>query len=83
VPTEEECVRLDCDQRIAPVSAAIIHRVESSARLGLTFRSWKSANCFRRNRFSADRALWERAINATIQVQQRQRCGMKAVLQSG
>ena len=47
------------------LSAAIIHRVESSARLGLTLRSWKRANCFRRNRFSADRALRERAINAT------------------
>ena len=35
---------------------AIIHRVESSARCGLTFRSWKSANCFRRNRFSAANA---------------------------
>jgi hypothetical protein len=32
---------------------AIIQRVESSARRGLTLRSWKSASCFRRNRFSA------------------------------
>jgi hypothetical protein len=32
---------------------AIIHRVESSARRGLTFRSWKSASCLRRKRFSA------------------------------
>src|SRR5579864_9427715 len=36
-----------------------IHRVESSARRGLTFRSWKSASCFRRKRFSATRALRE------------------------
>jgi hypothetical protein len=36
---------------------AIIHRVESLARRGLTFRSWKSASCFRRKRFSAARAL--------------------------
>jgi hypothetical protein len=40
---------------------AIIHRVESSARRGLAFRSWKSASCFRRKRFSAARALRERA----------------------
>ena len=33
--------------------------------LGLTFGSWKSANCFRRNRFPADRAPLERGINAT------------------
>src|SRR5579863_6627795 len=39
----------------------IIHRVESSARRGLIFRSWNSASCFRRKRFSAARALWEHA----------------------
>ena len=38
---------------------AIIHRVESSARRGLTFRSWNSASCLRRKRFSAARALRE------------------------
>ena len=38
---------------------AIVHRVVSSARRGLTFRSWKSASCLRRKRFSAARALWE------------------------
>ena len=31
---------------IQVVDRAINHRVESSARRGLTFRSWKSANCF-------------------------------------
>jgi hypothetical protein len=35
-------------------------RVESWAWLGFTLRSWKSANSFRRNRFSANRALRER-----------------------
>jgi len=39
--------------------------VESSARRGLTFRSWKSANCFRRKRFSAARALRECAVRKT------------------
>src|SRR6476659_6276227 len=38
---------------------AIIHRVESSARRGLTFRPWKSASCLRKKRFSAARALRE------------------------
>src|SRR5262249_47738782 len=38
---------------------AIIHRAESSARRGLTFRSWNSASCLRRKRFSAARALRE------------------------
>jgi hypothetical protein len=38
---------------------AIVHRAESSARRGLTFRSWNSASCLRRKRFSADRALRE------------------------
>jgi hypothetical protein len=37
-----------------------LQRVESWAWLGLTLRSWKSANSFRRNRFSANRALRER-----------------------
>jgi hypothetical protein len=40
---------------------AIIHRVESTARPGLTFRSWKSASCLRRKRFSAASVLGERA----------------------
>src|SRR6476660_10190881 len=39
--------------------AAIIHRVESSARLGLQFLSWNRASCLRRKRFSAARALRE------------------------
>jgi len=34
--------------------------VESSARCGLTFRSWNSASCFRRKRFSAARARRDR-----------------------
>jgi len=40
---------------------AIIHRVESSARRGFAFRSWKSASCLRRKRFSAAKVLWEHA----------------------
>jgi hypothetical protein len=44
---------------------AIIHRVESSARRGFAFRSWKSASCLRRKRFSAARVLWERATRKT------------------
>src|SRR6478672_12422738 len=38
---------------------AIVHRVESSARRGLAFLSWKRASCLRRKRFSAARALRE------------------------
>jgi hypothetical protein len=41
------------------LSVAIIHRVASSARRDLTFRSWNMASCLRRKRFSAARALWE------------------------
>src|SRR5215831_11637545 len=41
------------------LSVAITHRVESLARRGLTLRSWKSASCFRRKRFSAARARRE------------------------
>ena len=40
-------------QSTSRLTVAIDNRVESSARRGLTFRSWKSANCFCRNRFSA------------------------------
>jgi len=42
-----------------PLSVAIVHRVASSARRGLTFRSWNNASCLRRKRFSAAKALWE------------------------
>src|SRR5262249_31339815 len=38
---------------------AIIQRVESLARRGLTWRSWKSASCLRRKRFSAAKARRE------------------------
>src|SRR6516225_645232 len=38
---------------------AITQRAASSARRGLTLRSWKSASCFRRKRFSAAKALRE------------------------
>src|SRR5215468_7854190 len=38
---------------------AIIQRVESLARRGLTWRSWKSASCLRRKRFSAANARRE------------------------
>src|SRR5215831_8695111 len=38
---------------------AIIQRVESLARRGLTWRSWKSASCLRRKRFSAASARCE------------------------
>src|SRR5215468_8077975 len=41
------------------LSIAIIQRVESLARRGLTLRSWKSASCLRRKRFSAARARRE------------------------
>jgi len=44
---------------------AITHRVESSARRGLTLRSWKSASCLRRKRFSAARAPRDRVDRAT------------------
>src|SRR5215831_13571930 len=43
------------------LSVAIIQRVESLARRGLTLRSWKSASCLRRNRFSAAKARREYA----------------------
>src|SRR5215472_11930191 len=43
------------------LSVAFIQRVESLARRGLTLRSWKSASCLRRNRFSAARARREYA----------------------
>jgi hypothetical protein len=42
--------------------AAISHRVESSARCGLSLRSWNRANYFRRNRFSAATEVWDRTI---------------------
>jgi len=45
--------------------SAITHRVESSARRGLTLRSWKSASCLRRKRFSAARAPRDRVARAT------------------
>jgi len=58
-------VRLHIHRCIAPrehsAQVAIIHGVESSARRGFTSRSWKSASCFRRKKFSAARVLWERA----------------------
>src|SRR5215472_12778508 len=38
---------------------AIIQRVESLARRGLTWRFWKSASCLRRKRFSAANARRE------------------------
>ena len=40
-------------------SITIISRVESCARRGFTLRSWNSASCFRRKRFSAAKALRE------------------------
>src|SRR5215469_2999547 len=46
-------------------SLAINQRVASSARRGLTLRSWKSASCLRRKRFSAARDLWERIARQT------------------
>ena len=45
--------------------AAIIQRVESSARRGLTFCSWNRANCYRRKRFSATNADRGRAARST------------------
>ena len=44
-------------------SVAINQRVASSARRGLTLRSWKSASCLRRKRFSAARELRERTAS--------------------
>src|SRR5215831_19080589 len=41
------------------LKVAIIQRVESLARRGLTWRSWKSASCLRRKRFSAASARRE------------------------
>src|SRR5499427_595852 len=41
------------------LSVAIIQREESLARRGLTLRSWKSASCLRRKRFSAAKARRE------------------------
>ena len=43
-------------------SVAINQGVASSARRGLTLRSWKSASCLRRKRFSAAREVWEERI---------------------
>ena len=45
-------------QSISRESTTRVIRVASSARRGLTRRSWYSASCFRRNRFSA--ASWDR-----------------------
>ena len=42
------------------VSAAIVNRVALSVRRGACSRSTKKVSCFRRKRFSAARALWER-----------------------
>jgi hypothetical protein len=42
---------------------AINQRVASSARRGLAFRSWNSASCLRRKRFSAARVRWERTAS--------------------
>ena len=39
------------------LKCAISHLAESSARWGLTLRSWNIARCFRRNKFSATRAV--------------------------
>src|SRR5215472_11951769 len=46
-------------QQNIQLRVAITQRAASSARRGLTLRSWKSASCFRRKRFSAAKARRE------------------------
>ena len=55
----------DSRQSNSRLSTAMTQRPESSARRGLTLRSWKKANCFRRKRFSAARAERECAARMT------------------
>jgi hypothetical protein len=49
----------DVRQSNSRLTVTISHLVASSARCGLILRSWKGASCFRRNRFSAAKALRE------------------------
>src|SRR5215831_10842425 len=71
MPTDER-IRLDVHQEPPHGNIrrrmTIRKRAESLARRGLTLRSWKSASCLRRKRFSAARARREWAVKTARRI---------------
>jgi hypothetical protein len=57
---------IDIRQSNSRLTVTISHLVASSARWGLAFLSWKSASCFRRNRFCAAKPLTPPRIPAVL-----------------